>query len=163
VRFYKVIVLTNQVQLELEIEKKFAKALETIADDVLKIFKADYIDKFAYIKNPKMYERTGEFREAWLFSPLKKQLMTLSKELYYDPSKLKTFKPETYIHGSLFSNPNDIRETLPSILEGKQSSAFLSVSRTIKFWDWFVGAMIHGGQLEKIITKHMSSAGFRKI
>ncbi len=144
-------------------EQATQKALEAITKEVLKLFKEEYIDKIAYIKNPQQYERTGEFREAWDFTEIKKQIMTLSTELWYDPSKLKTFNVEKYQHGSIYSTPNDVRETLPAILEGKQSSLWLSVSRTIKFWDWFVNAMISGGQLEKIITKHFINNGFKKI
>jgi len=155
--------IKNQTQLQTELEKKATKALKAVTKEVLEIFKKDYIDKFAYIKSPKQYQRTYEFRESWDFTEIKKNLTTLSTELWYDSSKMKTFDPERFIHGSRYSSPNDVRETLPEILESKQSSLWISVSRTIKFWDWFVRAMIQGGQLEKIMTKHFTSQGFKRI
>lgn len=144
-------------------EKKVGEVLEKIADEVLDVFKENYIWKIAYIKNPKMYERTNEFADAWDFTPLKKTAMKLSKELWYDSSVVKTFEPDKFIHGSKYSNPNFIGDNLPAILEGKQSSLWLSVSRKEKFFQKFLKDMLDGGDLEKIMTKHFVAGGFRRV
>lgn len=85
------------------------------------------------------------------------------KELWYDPTKLKTFDPDRFIHGSKYSSPNDIRDNLPAILEGKQSSLWLSVPRKGKFWEEFIQEMFSKGELDKILTKHFSKRGFVRI
>lgn len=49
-------------------EKLAGEALEDASDEVLEIFKRDYIMGYAYIDNPKEYRRTFEFKEAWDFT-----------------------------------------------------------------------------------------------
>ena len=145
------------------LEKKVGEILEKIAKDVLEIFKEKYIWKYAYIKSPKMYDRTNEFSDAWNFTKLKKTATKLSKELWYDPSYIKTFDIDKFQHGSKYSTPNFVGSNLPAILESKQSSLWLSVSREEKFFQKFLKDMLDGGQLEKIITRHFVSGGFRKV
>src|SRR6185369_3959194 len=130
--------IRNQQDLIKVLEKEAEEALENISEVVLKIFKDKYIWKYAYIKKPKMYDRTNEFADAWEFSELKKQVKTISKYLWYNPDNVKTFDPDNFIHGSIYSSPNDVRDNLPAILEGKQSSLWLSVSREEKFFQKFL-------------------------
>ena len=155
--------IKNQTQLQTELEKKVGQILEKIANEVLDIFKEKYIWKYAYIKNPKMYDRTNEFASAWNFTKLKKTAMTLSKELWYDPSYIKTFDIDKFQHGSKYSTPNFAGANLPAVLEGTRSSLWLSVTREEKFFQKFLEDMLDGGQLEKIITRHFVSGGFRKV
>jgi len=110
-----------------------------------------------------MYDRTNEFSDAWNFTKLKKTATKLSKELWYDPSYIKTFDIDKFQHGSKYSTPNFVGSNLPAILESKQSSLWLSVSREEKFFQKFLKDMLDGGQLEKIITRHFVSGGFRKV
>jgi len=155
--------IKNEQDLKKMMEKLAGEALEDASDEVLEIFKRDYIMGYAYIDNPKEYRRTFEFKEAWNFTDLKKQANTILKELWYDPAKLKTFDPDRFIHGSKYSSPNDIRDNLPAILEGKQSSLWLSVPRKGKFWEEFIQEMFSKGELDKILTKHFSKRGFVRI
>ncbi len=155
--------IKNEQDLKKVMEKLAGEALEDASDEVLEIFKRNYIMGYAYIDNPKQYERTFEFKEAWDFTALKKQANTILKELWYDPTKLKTFDPDRFIHGSKYSSPNDIRDNLPAILEGKQSSLWLSVPRKGKFWEEFIQEMFSKGELDKILTKHFSKRGFVRI
>jgi len=155
--------IKNDSQLKSVMEKLAAEALDDASDEILKIFKDKYIMGYAYIDSPKKYLRTFEFREAWDFTALKKQANTLFKELWYNPSEMKTFDPDRYIHGSKFSSPPDVRDNLPAILEGKRSSLWLSVDRKGKFWQEFLKGMFDSGELNRIMTKHFSKRGFVKI
>ena len=155
--------IKNEQDLKKMMEKLAGEALEDASEEVLEIFKRDYIMGYAYIDNPKEYRRTFEFKEAWDFTALKKQANTILKELWYDPTKLKTFDPDRFIHGSKYSSPNDIRDNLPAILEGKRSSLWLSVPRKGKFWEEFIQEMFSKGELDKILTKHFSKRGFVRI
>ncbi len=141
-------------------EKLATEALKEASEEVIEIFKTKYIMGYAYIENPKQYRRTFEFREAWEFTDLKKQANYILTELWYNSSKLKTFDPENFIHGSKYSSPQDVRDNLPAILEGKRSSLWLSVDRKGKFWKEFIKAMFDSGELDKILTKHFSKRGF---
>lgn len=140
------------------------EALEEIAEEVLDLFKKEYISRYAYISNPQLYERTMQFRESWKWTELKKFVKTLSKEMYYDPSGM-TFNPEKFQHGSKYSTPPDVRDNLMDILnkKGYSSSLWLSVYRETPYWDRFIADMFQGGALDKIIDKHFRSKGFIRI
>lgn len=155
--------IKNEQDLKRVMEKLAGEALEDASEEVLEIFKRDYIMGYAYIDNPQQYSRTFEFKNAWNFTDLKKQVNTLLKELWYNPAELKTFDPDNFVHGSKYSSPSDIRDNLPSILEGKQSSLWLSVPRKGKFWEEFINEMFSKGELDRILTKHFSKRGFVKI
>lgn len=155
--------IKNDNDLKALMEKLAGEALEDASEEVLSIFKNKYIMGYAYIENAKQYSRTFEFREAWDFTALKKQANTLFKELWYNPSEMKTFDPDRFIHGSKYSSPPDVRDNLPAILEGKRSSLWLSVDRKGKFWQEFLKGMFDSGELNRIMTKHFSKRGFVKI
>lgn len=147
-------------------EQKATEALELITSEVLERFQRDYIRRYVYESHAsnKVYEPTYEFINAWNWSALKREINRISTELWYDPSKLPTFEPENFIHGSYYgSRPLDVRDNLPAILEGMRSSLWISISRPIKFWQQFISFMIEGGGLEKIIEKHFASKGFVKV
>ncbi len=139
------------------------EALLETTEEVLKIFQNDYLLKYAYIDNPQIYERTNEFFDSWNWSEVKKTINSISMELWYNPDMIKTFNPEKFQHGSIYSNPNFVGDNLPSILEGKQSSLWLSVHRPVKFFERFLEDMIDNGQLEKIVTRRFTAKGFSKI
>ena len=155
--------IRNDADLEKLLEELIGEALDDTAEEVLELFLTKYIDKFAYIKNPKEYSRTLEFRNSWEFSDLKRVAMSLSRELWFNPANMKTFNPKKFQHGSKYSSPNDIRDNLPAILEGKRSSLWISVERKVKFWEKFVEDMIDRGKLERIITRHLSKRGIRRV
>jgi hypothetical protein len=153
----------NASELVQLMEKLATEALEKVVEDVLEIFKRDYIMGMAYIKNPKEYTRTFEFSEAWDFTPIKSSLLSLVTELWYDPSKMRTFDPDRFIHGSKYSSPPDVRDNLPAILEGKRSSLWISVDREKQFWQEFMVEMFSNGKLDSIISKRFREKGFEKI
>ncbi len=155
--------IKNNAELKNTLEALAGKAIEEAAEEILKIFQDKYIWGMAYIDNPKQYERTGELSEAFHFSELKRESMRLSMELFYDVTKMKTFDMDRFIHGSKYSSPTDIRNNLPVILEGKQSSLWLSVSREGKFWQEFIKEAFQGGMLDKILMKHLTANGFVKV
>jgi hypothetical protein len=155
--------IRNDTELQTAMLTSAEEALELITQEVIRIFRNDYILKYAYIDNPAEYERTNEFYDAWDWSEIKRGLKSLATELWYNPEKIQTFDAERFIHGSVYSTPNFVGANLPAILEGKQSSLWLSVPRPVKFWEKFIEDMLDNGQLEKIISKHFLSKGFTRI
>jgi hypothetical protein len=103
-----------------------------------------------------------EFYNSWEWTQIRKLTDSLVTELWYNPANM-SFDMDTFLHGSRYSSPNDIGENLPAILEGKQSSLWLSVNRPIKFWQQFIADLFSGGKLDQIITKHFVSRGFQKV
>lgn len=156
--------IQNESQLLKAMEEAAQKTLTGISSEVLKIFQEEYLKKIAYTKNPTIYQRTNQFFEAWDFTEVKKALNILSTELWYNSDKLRDFDPETFVHGSKYSSPPDVRDNLQDILNkaGYSSSLWLSVKRAVPYWDTFIIDMFNGGQLEKIISKHFNANGFRK-
>jgi len=159
--------ITNENQLLNLMRERTNLALTKASKEVLEIFKEKYIMEFAYIDDPKKYERTWEFKNAWTFTDVKEETLRLLTELWYDSSKIKTFDleadaPYKYIHGSQYSTPNYVGANLPAVLEGKKSKLWLSVNRNVNFWEKFIEDMFSGGELDRILTKHFLAAGFAR-
>ncbi len=152
--------IKSQQEILSIMKSKTKAAIEGATEEILQIFKESYLKEFAYVDTPKQYERTYEFLNAWEFSEILERTTTLVTQLAYHPEKMSTFNPHKFQHGSKYSKPNDIREILPAILEGKQSSLWISVSRPVKFWDRFISDMVKGGKLDTILSKHFKQNGF---
>ena len=158
--------IKNQAELQQVIEKLAEEALEKIADRVLTEFQRDYIAKYVYIDSPKMYQRTFDFLRAWDWTPVKKEIMTLSKTMWYNPGKVSP-DIDKYQHGSIYSRPEIVISSLMDILnkQGRSSSLWLSngVNRKEAYFDKFIEDFFDGGRLEKIITQEFSKRGFKKV
>jgi hypothetical protein len=143
--------------------------MQDATEEILAIFQRDYVRKFVYGshgKNVSYHDGSGkptmEFYNSWEWTQIRKLTDSLVTELWYNPANM-SFDMDTFLHGSRYSSPNDIGENLPAILEGKQSSLWLSVNRPIKFWQQFIADLFSGGKLDQIITKHFVSRGFQKV
>lgn len=150
-----------------------SEILEETADEVIEIFKRDYIMRYVYeshMPNVKYHNNTRkptyEFRDSWDWTAIKKTLKTISKELWFDPSKL-SFDESTFLHGSKYSTPEDVRENLMDILNktGRSSRLWLSSTaiRPVAYWNKFLEDFISGGQLDRILTKNFSLRGIKRI
>jgi hypothetical protein len=157
--------IRNDATLRAEMEKAAREALEGATKEILEVFKKEYVLKYAYISNPKKYERTMEFLNSWEWEDIKKAFKSLSTVMFYNPDLMHTFDPDRFIHGSKYSSPPDVRDNLMDILnkKGFSSSLWLSVYRDTPYWDKFIQDMFKGGLLDRILTKHFSKVGFRKV
>lgn len=157
--------ITNEGQLKAIIERLAEEALEAVADRVLKKFKEDFVEPIVLNSHGpnSVYEKTGQFEDAWEWTALKKDLKTLSKEMWYNPSKM-TLDRKNFVHGSNYP-PNDARTELMDILNksGYSSSLWVSVRRPAPYWDVFILAAFQGGLLSKIINEEFSKRGFKKV
>ena len=71
--------ISSLAELEKEIEAAARRVMDGASEDILERFKAEYVTKFAYAKgNPHKYPRSFDFREAWIWSNIKKSAKTLS-------------------------------------------------------------------------------------
>ena len=161
--------ITNDSQLLKAMEDAARNALDGITNEVLGLFQEQYVRKYVYDSHGEnaMYHAgtksaTGEFLESWQWSALTKTVNTLATELWYNPGKLH-FDMDTFLHGSKYSSPPDSRASLPYILEGKQSSLWISVNRPVKFFEQFISDLFDGGNLEKIVTRHFQAQGFVRV
>ena len=157
--------ITNDQQLNQVMQKLAGEALEAVADRVLTEFQRDYVAKYAYTDSPAMYQRTYDFLRAWDWTPLKKELMRLSKEMWYNPGKVDA-NIDKYQHGSIYSTPEIISASLMKILNkaGRSSSLWLSngVDRKEAYWEKFLEDFFAGGKLERIIFQEFSKRGFTR-
>lgn len=163
--------ILNEKQLLKIMEEKATKALNNITEEVLELFKTEYIDKYVYNSHGpnKVYhdgssQPTGEFREAWQWADLKKATNSLVTYMWYNPGKL-SFDVDSFKHGSIYGTPEDARASLMDILnkQGYSSSLFLSVSRSVAYFDQFIIDLFDNGKLDQIIAKHFKKEGFSKI
>lgn len=151
--------------IESEIEFVVIQILDAITERVIRIFKNEYILKYVYIPNPKMYERTMNFLDAWEWTPTKKQGARIIREMFYNPDVVKANIPK-YQHGSIYSTPEDVSHLLMEILDkrGRSSSLWLSngVNRKEAYFKKFIADMLSGGELSKIMDEEFIKRGFIK-
>lgn len=163
--------IRSEQDLNQFLERAIEEALDAASEELLEVFKKKYIQKYVYeshgineIYHGGSGKPTREFSEAWDWTKIKKQLNLLTKELWYNPSKLG-FDMETFKHGSPYSTPPDSRASLMDILNksGYSSSLWLSVNRDVPYWDKFVEDCFSGGLLERTLSKHFLAKGFIRI
>ena len=165
-------VVTNQNELLNIMKVAATKALNGITKEVIDIFKEEYIMKMIYeqhMPNVKYHADTRtptyEFKNAWDWTPIKDDVTKLSTMLWYNPDKLN-FNNETFLHGSVYSTPEDVRASLMIILDkrGRSSSLWLSstANRKKAYWQEFIKTMFDNGGLTKIVTRHFLANGFIK-
>ena len=161
--------IRSEGQLRAAFEKDIEKALNKVTVEVLKIFQNEFIRKYAYYnegKNKNYYDKTGEpsweFYKAWQWTSLKKMINSLVTELWYNPAGVE-FEMSKFKHGSKFSSPVNVSANMPAILEGKQSSLWMSVPRKGKFWELFIEEMFDGGKLEKILIQKFQEVGLKLV
>ena len=164
-------VIQNQADLSSVIENQARKAIEEATEEVLDLFKEKYVQAMVYDShepNKDYYNKsktpTGEFKEAWLWTDIKKSANRLITTFFYNPSLLSHDAP-TFLHGSTFGSPTDAREDLAAILNktGPSSSHWISVIRPQAYFDEFIQDMFDNGDLEKILTKYFVKYGFTPI
>ena len=104
------------------IENQARKAIEEATEEILDLFKEKYVQAMVYDShepNKDYYNKsktpTGEFKEAWLWTDIKKSANRLITTFFYNPSLLSHDAP-TFLHGSTFGSPTDAREDLAAIL-----------------------------------------------
>lgn len=171
--------ISNENELIKVMKEAVRKALDGVTKDVLQIFREEYIMKMVYeehIPNSRYYNNsrtpTYEFKDAWDWSAIREDVKELSTQLWYDGSTLSfdeigdDWRNDTYLHGSRYSTPPDVRMHLMDILnkKGRSSSLWLSSTAVRKraYWTEFIKDMITRGELEKIVTKHFVANGFIK-
>ena len=164
-------VIQNQANLSNVIEDQARKAIEEATEEILDLFKEEYVQKMVYDShgsNTVYYngngKPTGEFKDAWLWTDISKSANKLITTFFYNPSLLSHDAP-SFLHGSTFGSPQDAREQLPDILNktGRSSSLHISVSRPQAYFDEFIQDMFDNGDLEKILTKYFVKYGFTPI
>lgn len=142
------------------------QALEKAADRILTEFQRDYIAKYVYTNSPQMYQRTYDFLRAWDWTPIKRELKSISKTMWYNPGKVDT-NIDKYQHGSIYSTPPSVISSLMEILDkkGRSSSLWLSngVNRKEAYWQKFIEDFVEGGRMNKILTEEFKKVGLKKI
>lgn len=161
--------ITNEAQLRAVFEESIRRAIENTTKEVLGIFQKKFIMKYAYYnsgKNERYFDETGEptweFFQAWNWTPVEKKINRIVSELWYNPAGVEHIRSK-FKHGSKYSRPEDVSENMPAILEGKQSSLWLSVPRRGKFWELFITEMIDNNKLGNILKKELKSQGLNII
>lgn len=162
--------LKSEKDILREMERLVRQAVDDITKEVLDLFKRQYVRRYVYDShgaNKKYHagsrKPTYQFEKAWEWTELRKQVNILATEMWFNWETLN-YNESTFLHGSKYSSPNDVRENLMDILnkKGYSSSLWLSVSRDVPYWDKFIEDMFARRQLEKIVEKHFVAKGFSK-
>lgn len=161
--------ITSEAQLRVVLEAKVREAIEKTTTKVLDIFQKKFIIEYAYYnrgKNKRYFDETGEptweFYRAWNWTPVQKKIGRIVSELWYNPSGVEHVR-DKFKHGSKYSTPEDVTDNMPAILEGKQSSLWMSVPRRGKFWELFITEMIDNNKLKNILSAELKSVGLNVI
>lgn len=81
----------------------------------------------------KVYEGTGEFREAWIGDTPNETIRDrvsqfVEAQMGYDPSLITTVDPSNFIHGSNYSDEN-VPEILPYLIFGGHSGSLFGTDQ----------------------------------
>lgn len=152
------ILARNESEASNIIMPRIRKAVEEVADKILDENYKDVRDLFYAQYQPKYYERSMDFLDAWDFDPIEQHGNTISAEFGFSPSMMTSI-PEEFQHGSPVSG--DIREYLADIIydgvwgdlfgEGawqRKSTAFDTLVNTLdksKFDKWMKSAFNNNG------------------
>lgn len=168
--------ITNITGIKEVLEQKARIIIKKTTDEVLERFKG-YIQEHVYDghePNEIYYNPRGqEFKEAWDWTPIKKEVDMLVTRMWYDWSEMSNI-PDFFIkgknggisvgiHGSKVGDwDSDERPYLAEVLNKTEpsSSLWISVGRKKAYWNEFIDDFIKGGELGRIIKKHAISEGF---
>lgn len=153
--------MSSDCRNEAAIKSFLMPKIKIIADTILQHIleqNADVIDSIVYNKyNPKLYNRTHEFRDkAWEITEAKIQDDTASGEFKYAPWKMN-YNPEFGQHGTPFHAINywgvegqDAREYLADII-------YNGVSRGLFVGEWSNSRDAWGELVKKIGSKRLKA------
>jgi hypothetical protein len=153
------------------VEQRAREAIEGASKEILEIFKKDYVQKMVYDshgKNVRYYadtgRPTGEFKDAWEWTPIERNINSLVTELFYNP-ELMSFDASKFLHGSKYGDPQDATGDLDVILNkaGRSSSLWLSVDRPVAYFDEFIREIFDSGEMKRILVNHFVENGFIEV
>lgn len=163
--------IKNENDLQVMIEIQARLALEGATEEILERFKKDYLRKYVYDSHGDNEEYHGgsgmatyQFEESWEWTEIKRVTDILVTEMWYNPDDMD-FDRDSFLHGSKYSKPQDVRHNLMDILnkKGFSSDLWLSVYRPVAYWEQFIVDLFDRGELHRIITKHFIKQGFTTI
>jgi len=157
--------ITNQSDLEKAMGDLLEDVIKEVSEKMLLQLRKNIL-RYTYGthgKNKDYYDGskhpTYEFLYSWKLSGISKVANEVTRELFQEWENMSYDAP-TWLHGSIVSNPNDVRETLADILnkKGYSSDLFLSVYHE-PYWDVTTDQLFDGGYLDKWFTEALQNRG----
>jgi len=136
------------------------KILTQLQDDIKRdIYTHDYFPNKYYVAGSGI--PTFDFLRAWKWDVIRTDIMTTTRELYYDYLSM-VYDPENFIHGN---RTMDKREELADDLNvsGIANNSDFGRKERAPFWSNFLYEMLEEGQLESWFDEEFESMGFIKI
>lgn len=137
--------ITSYSQLEEQLNKICELVIDNVSGLILRDLR-NFIQKYTYESHSanRVYERSGEFENAWQWKEIQKVTKSLSKELFYNWQEMSVDRM-TYKHIDYLSE-RDNREYLASILNinGLEEGNPIAVFRW-SFWNNFIVEMTLSG------------------
>jgi hypothetical protein len=103
---------------------------------------------------------TGEFFNSWELGAIVKSMPAITRELFQNWESM-TFNRDKFLHGSKYSNPNDVREDLANILNrNADPSSSLWIAVKIKpFWDLWLNDLFVNRELDTWFKEALQTRG----
>lgn len=161
--------IRNEAELMVVFGDKVSKAIESVSKRVSKLLQKQ-IETDVFTTPNTWYERTGQFENAWEWTPLKRRVSEVVTELFYNPSGVE------WDRGWEHGNPGKSAvKTLPDILNlagnnyspGYTSSLIFGNRHFSHFrrpyWDNLIKLLFDKGELQKMLKEELESLGLRII
>jgi len=147
--------ISSLLELEQILEESSRRTMESASKEILGIFKEKYIEKMVYKVDPKVYQRTKDFKNAWKWTDIKSVAKTLEMVMMGEYGGM-SMDEETYTHSSYSPWGLDSRFFLEKVLnkDGRSSSHHMSRTDGDAYWDNFIRDMLDSGGLKKIIDNN---------
>jgi hypothetical protein len=162
--------IQNETQLQQELEKIIEKVFEIVSEKISQRLKAQ-IYKDVFTEKNTWYERTGDFERSWKWGSVKKSLLTITKELGYDPSDMN-WNPKRWEHGnpgrSSVDNLADILNLAFNDYRAGYTSGLMFGNRHFShfrrpYWENLIESLFDRGELERMFTQEFARYGIVKV
>lgn len=165
--------IRNSSQLNLALSKIAERVISNVSAQVLKYLRENIIKYvYEYGSSNEIYhagsgEATYEFYNSFEWKEIKRNVAILSKELFYNYSKMN-YDKNTWLHGSdpakIKKQGGDARKFLADILnvEGLTSSLWISKPRR-PYWDITIDELFNNRKIDKMFDVELRKVGFKRI
>jgi hypothetical protein len=158
--------IRSEAELRKALEGNLERAINNASVKVSKIL-LEQIKKDVYTEQNTWYERSGEFENAFTWKNIQRSATGIAKELFYNHYSMQWI-PFDWRHGnperSAVENLADIlnlafKDYQPGYTSGKKfGNRYFSHYRR-PYWKNFIERLFEGGEIEKILTEELRSAG----
>lgn len=162
--------ITNEAELTKTLEQIIKLVIEHIAADISDRLQRQ-IETDIFTQDNQWYERTGEFENAWDWTPIRSSITEVTTELFYNSSKVH-YHPKEWIHGnpgeSAVENLADILNLAFNGYSSGYTSNLMFGERHFShlrrpYWSNLMKTLFDKGDLDKMFDAELKKYGLERF